>query len=253
MLMQRICRSTGLIVVFAMFAWLCLAAGAETHASEPAENQTGTDRGLIKLDEKGNVWLDNRDPKKRRVALKAKVVLREGVLEMLCCLKGTKEHESILAVDTKAYVIHTALVAAGAKPGTPVQFRPEYRPPTGQEVDVFLEWKGEEGKLERMRAQEWVRDMATGKAMTSPWVFAGSGFYRDPTTGERYYLAEEGDLICVANFLSATLDLSARSSQSSGELMFEPFVERIPKVGTPVTIYLEPVVEKKAPAAKASP
>lgn len=191
-----------------------------------------------------NVWLDTSG-NGRRVVLKGEVVLRRGALEMLVCLKGTKEHESILAVDTEARLVHAALIVAGAEEGQPVQFRPEFRPASGQAIDIILEWKDKQGKLQRARAQEWVRNFDTGKELSYPWVFAGSGFVTDPETGEKYYLADDGDLICVANFPSATLDLPIESSQSSGSLLFEAFAERIPPAETPVTIYLVPVRQEE--------
>src|SRR5262249_15519736 len=50
------------------------------------------------------------------------------------------------------------------------------------------------------------------RKMEADWVFAGSYFVTDEKTGEKFYQAESGDLICVANFASATLDLSVNSS-----------------------------------------
>lgn len=239
------CLLCGLTVLF------CAAVG-DADTPKSATKKTEPKDGLVKLDENGAVWLDNRDPKKRRVVLKAEVVLREGALEMLCCLKSTKEHESILAVPTKAIAIHAALIAAGAEPGRPVEFRPEYRPPTGQEIHVFVEWKNDKGELQRIPAQQWVRNVDTGKALAHPWVFAGSMLERDPATGRTYYYAEDGDVICVANFRSAMLDLAVRSSDANDELLFEAFTERIPKVGTPVTIYLEPVSKNSKKEANSS-
>jgi len=48
-------------------------------------------------------------------------------------------------------------------------------------------------------------------------------------------------LICVANFATATLDLSASSSAANDDLMFEAFTEKVPPIGTKVTIELIPV------------
>ena len=77
--------------------------------------------------------------------------------------------------------------------------------------------------------------------MKANWVFAGSGF-----TKENYYLAEDGDVICVANFPTATLDLAAKSSsQGNSNLLYEAYTERIPPRGTAVTIELIPVKKKK--------
>src|SRR5262249_5864571 len=58
----------------------------------------------------------------RRVIIVSNVCLREGQLEGLLCRTGTKGHEYILETPVDARDIHAALLAANAKPGTPVQF-----------------------------------------------------------------------------------------------------------------------------------
>ena len=90
------------------------------------------------------------------------------------------------------------------------------------------------------------------RKMNAKWVFAGSFFVTDEKTNEAYYQAESGDLICVANFATAMLDIASNSSATNDDLMFEAYTENVPPVGTPVTIELVPVFEKdpkpKAPA-----
>ena len=81
---------------------------------------------LIPLNKQHTVLLDRAGNK---LLLRAKVVLRDGILEMLCCPKQTKEHESILAVDAKAFIIHAGLLALGAKPGPG---KPGYVPNTSR-------------------------------------------------------------------------------------------------------------------------
>src|SRR5690606_33273226 len=55
------------------------------------------------------------------------------------------------------YVVHTALLALGAKSGAPVRYTPEYQAPTGQRIDIFVSWDGEGGKSHRVPAHSWVR------------------------------------------------------------------------------------------------
>ena len=45
-----------------------------------------------------------------------------------------------------------------------------------------------------------------------------------------------GDLICVSNFPTATLDLPIESSQSNEALLFEAFTGRVPPRGTQVDL-----------------
>ena len=79
------------------------------------------------------------------------------------------------------------------------------------------------------------------RPMNADWVFTGSGFHKDEETGQKYYLAESGDVICVANFASAMIDVALKSSSNgSSSLMFEAATQAIPELGTPVMIELIP-------------
>lgn len=193
--------------------------------------------GARRLDPQYDVWID---PERKAVIMDGFVSFREGPLEMFACTRGTKEHESIVSVHTKAFLVHAALLNIGAEPGRPVQFQPEFRPPAGQEIDIEVVWVDPEGERQSARAQDWVRDMRTGKALQHPWVFAGSGFWKDEQTGRSHYQAEAGDFICVSNFASAMLDIPVESTQANEGLAFEAFTERIPPLGTHVRLVLTP-------------
>ncbi len=199
-----------------------------------------------------DVWFDAEH---QRVVLQSGVCLREGPLELFACIhqwvddeykpgeklrRGTKEYESVVTINTTAKLVHAALLAAGAEEGDPATFDPVYRPATGSEVEVTLYWKDQAGQPQQAPAQQWIRNVKTGEAMTYPWVFAGSGFWADPDTGQKEYLAENGNLICVSNFSDAVLDLPIKSPQENSLLLFEAFTERIPPMGTVVTVVLTP-------------
>lgn len=258
----------------------------------------------VPLNRKQTVLLDRAG---KRLWLRTQVVLRDGILEMLVCKKQTKEHESILAIDAQAYLIHTGLLALGLEPGKPVQFVPEFRAPQGPIIDIYVTWIDQQGKRQRASAHDWIRtstrryyvhklpQLPAGltlpddgdlrydsklqelywygtmtaeerddllqrstdptyqkivktiyhesqpRQMQADWVFAGSGFFVDEQTGERYYQAESGDVICVANFSSATLDVAMRST-ATGEnaLLFEANPDAVPPLGTPVLVELLP-------------
>jgi hypothetical protein len=302
----------------------CLALGAESGTevapksakSKPAAvaDKPDADSKLQPLNKQGTVLLDLEG---KRLLLKSHVCLRKGSLELLCCLKQSKEHEAILSIDTKAYVVHTGLLAIGAEPGSPVQFEPEYKPASGQKIDVFVNWTDAKGKPHRVAAQEWIRYVtlrfyaeklpqlpdgvelaekldemrydpkegeliwygpmteevkkkylamskdknfqaciekfftrSQSRQMQANWVFSGSGYYVDEQTKKKFYRAEDGDLICVANFGSATIDVGAKSGNGAEELLFEAWTERIPEVGTPVVIELIPAKEEQAEDSK---
>jgi hypothetical protein len=196
-----------------------------------------------------NVWLEILPGDKRVVLIDAQVCLREPgmMLEHLLCKKMTKEHEAILHADIDAFFIHTALIAAKAEPGKPVQFVPSYKPAHGTVIRVWVQYKDKNGKTVAELGQKWIRNKQTKKELQYDWVFAGSRLEPDPVdrTKPGFYLANSGDVICIANFPSSMLDLPVANEKETTRLDFEPFTDRIPALKTPVTVILEPVLAKK--------
>jgi hypothetical protein len=182
----------------------------------------------------------------RRVRIETEVCLRKGMLEQLVTRKSLKEHEAILAADIDARHLHAALLAAGAKPGKTVQFRPKLVAPSGTPVKIFLEYKDKD-KLVRVPAQKWIRNIKTKEEFASDWVFAGSIFIPDPLDNKKlpYYGANDGDVITVCNFEGACLDVPFLSTKDNDDLDFEAFTDRIPALRTAVSVILVPVIEKK--------
>ena len=183
-----------------------------------------------------NLWFD---PKARRLILRARVVLREGPLEHLLCLKGTKEHEAILATTAAPQKIHAGLLLTGAETGHPVHFLPQFEPPTGSKISIELEWL-QDGKARRANAREWVFDETKKAPLAVDWVFAGSELVKDPVNKKPYYLADDGDLITVANFGSAILDLPFASTANDADRGFVARTDQIPPMGTFVTMIFKP-------------
>lgn len=186
-------------------------------------------------------WVNKKG---KQVVMVGQVVQRNAPLEMFVCQKHTKEHESVLMVDVDAIVVHAALLLIGAEAGHPVKYDPEYHAATGTPIEIKVIWKDAKGKIQKAKAQDWIKNVKTGKAMKHDWVFAGSAFWENKETGERIYLARDGEFICVSNFPNAMLDLPIKSSDAREAMMFQAWKERIPPLNTPVTIVLTPKVKK---------
>lgn len=258
------CRSAGVRIVGCWLAGVLLVvAGAAARAEDPpkeppadaksADPPAPSDAPLqepprepaklqpakewMPLTKDYDVWADM---KRKQVIVGGRICLRDGWLEMFACPQGTKEHESIVAVNSPARFVHGGLLACGATPGPPVQFSPVYKPAGGTVIEVEVMWIDAAGQEQRVRAQEWVKHAKTGQPLQYPWVFAGSGFWVDEEVGERFYLADGGEFICVSNFSTAMLDLPVESSDANDTLLFTAFTERIPPLGTPVFLILTP-------------
>lgn len=205
-------------------------AAADSFRPDPAWKEIGP-----------NLWFDREG---RKLILRARVALREGPLEHLLCLRGTKEHESILSTEAIPRQIHAGLLLTGAEPGHPVRFLPRFEPPAGTPIAIDLEWL-EGDKTRHADARQWVWDERGKRELDKDWVFAGSELIEDPQTKKPYYTADDGDLFTVANFANAILDLPIASTASDADRSYVAHTERIPPRGTMVTMILHP---RKPPA-----
>lgn len=125
-------------------------------------------------------------------------------------------------------------------------------PPRGDPVEVFLVFSDAAGKMVEHPIGEFVKradlaDQAGEKATTSrlpafpeTFVFAGSGL-RDVGRGPRQYLAaQSGNVISIVTFGDELLCLEGIQSRENGALQWRVNSEKLPKVGSPVTLRLRP-------------
>jgi hypothetical protein len=206
----------------------------------------------------------------RYVDLEATVCLDEGLLELVACTKGTKEHESIVAVEALPMHIHTALLVLGATNGHPAMRRPREPPatgwidipPEGDPIEVSLMLPDTDGQPVEHRISEFVApagldsDGAAGDGgdeagFPDAFVFAGSHL-RDNGDGPRTYLADEsGSVISIATFGDELLCLEGMHGQANDALLWQVNPDSLPPVGTKVTLRLR--VRKPIIAAPEDP
>ncbi|MDR3111243.1 MAG: YdjY domain-containing protein, partial [Planctomycetaceae bacterium] len=209
---------------------------------------------LVKLDPTSRVWVEKDDDGRKRVIVLGVVVLRDKPIELFACRRRSKEHESIVALNVKPNLIHAALLLTGAKPGKPVEFMPKFVPPSGEQIDVRVRWLDKDGKRQECPAADWIamanefdevkQDDGSVKkvkrTMNTHWVFTGSTTFKDDENVTHYVADETGEIIGTSNFVGSILDVPIESSDQNSTLMFEANTERIPSLGTPVTLVLEP-------------
>ena len=191
---------------------------------------------LKKLDKTSPIWCSSD---RKRVALGGEICLREGALEFFACKRNTKDYESIIALDTPPHLIHAALLAIGAKQGTPAKFDPVFVPPTGDAIEIEVRWFDERSGVKRkIRAQELISENESKETMRADWVFTGGLFGVDPD-GKRYYLANvTGEVFGVSNFPGSVLDVPFESPSDYSNLFYTPNTEKIPPIGTRVLLIL---------------
>ena len=214
-------------------------AAAEAERKKRAEPTIEIADNWTRLSKDREVWVDK---KTKQVMFAGHICLTAGQLEMFICPEGTKEHESIISSSALSSEIHMALLLIDCKPGKSSSWDPVYRPAHGPTIDATIKWRdAKSGKTKSIDAKQWIRDVDTKKAMAQRWIFGGSKFWKDPDTGEEVYYGDSGELICLSNFSTATIDVGVKSSQEASDgLLFEAFTENIPPIDTKVYTILTP-------------
>jgi hypothetical protein len=207
----------------------------------------------------------------RCVDVDGSVCLHRGTLELVACTKGTKEHESIVAIEAKPKHLHAALLLLGAKPGSPAtreQLGDQAErwfdvPPSGGPVDVFLVLKDSEGKLVEHPISDFIAPSAKrsgasssadkpAKFPTHTFLFAGSVLSGDGPGPRRYLSDESGNVISLSTFGDELLCLPAIHSQDAEALLWQVNSANLPAVGSNVTLRLRPQLLPAAKAAQAN-
>jgi len=86
------------------------------------------------------------------------VACPDCILEMALVPEGNREHETILRIRSKAFVIHAGLLALGMQPGKPAAFSPEFTAPSGPVISITAVWLDDQGRRQERPLQEWVRN-----------------------------------------------------------------------------------------------
>lgn len=194
-----------------------------------------------RLSPKHEIWVDFAA---KQVIAAGNICMTAGPLEMFACPRGTKEHESIVSLNALGSQIHTALLAMDVNPGHPVKWQDEYEAATGPVIHIDVVWS-QDGQQKKIKAQQMVLNIKTEQPMIENWVFGGSATFTDES-GETYYYGDAGELVCLSNFSTATMDVPVKSSDANEGLLFEANTKNIPEMNTKVYLVFKPeIVEKK--------
>ncbi len=259
----------------AFFVLVVVLFSSVSSGTEPASDQEPVPEKSAAKPARKNVKLPGLviNFQKRCVDIEATTCLDEGMLELIACTKGSKEHESIVAVDARPMHIHTALLLLGANNGNPAMSRAVHDqgtrwvhlPPRGDPVDVYLVFEDEDGQMVERAISDFVArsdkgsgvfavDEGTGREgdadedieFPKTFLFAGSHL-RDNGPGPRNYLADEsGNVISIATFGDELLCLPGMHAKANDALMWQVEAGRLPRVGSKVTLRLRP--RNKSPA-----
>ncbi len=252
--------AAGSSIIAGLLAVLAVALSAEEPPAPPAEAKLVKLPGMVIDRAKG--WVD----------LAATVCLDDGFLELVACTKGSKEHESIVVIDSRPVHVHTALLLLGATNGNPAMRKQVGKedprwvqlPPRGDPIAVSLLVPDAQGKqIERPISDFIVRAQGRGVALPGDegganvgltkaerrfpdtFLFAGSHLLEKPP-GPRQYLADlSGHVISIATFGDEVLCLPSVHSQANGALEWQVDTTHLPKLGSKITLRLRPRKKKQ--------
>lgn len=177
------------------------------------------------------------DWKHQIVEVDARVVLRQGPLELLACSPQTREHESIFVVTARPIHVFQAMGLIGLEAGRPVRYdEPADRllPAQGEPLDIRIRWEEKLGR-HTVSARKLLLTLPGGRPPESlHWVFAGSR-----RMGEGGFGADlDGTVICVVDFDTALISLRDLHSADNELLWLAANPDAIPPVGTLCTLLI---------------
>jgi hypothetical protein len=245
--------------VFVLFLFSCVGWGG----GQVPELSPGEEEALRKLNLPGI----KLNLKERCIDVNATVCLHEGLLELVACTKGSKEHESILSIAARPMHIHAAMLLIGAKPGTPAmrKARDEARTrwvsvePAGDPIGVSLVFPDSKGKPQEHPISKFISpaqpDEIGGvpikkKLETFPasFLFAGSHLVEDGPGPKKYVCEQSGNVISISTFGDELLCLPGIHGHQNDGLSWQVNPEGLPKIGKQVILRLRP--KAKAPHKK---
>ncbi len=184
-----------------------------------------------------------------RVEVDGVIIQNRAMLEFMAVVMGGKEHESIIAVTGNAEhggampkglagMINASILALGFQKGTPVRASRDGKvlPPEGETIYIYIEWRGEDGKTVRARAEDLVYNLEKKQPMgRGKWVYVGSRFERDYATSAVVYMADlTGDLVATYSWPNTIIDNV--TSEGADDIYYTCLTPRIPKIGTKVVL-----------------
>lgn len=215
-------------------------------AFEPAQTPGATSGAVSEKSRAGRTFapgitIDWDEPALR---VEAKVVLREGPLELFACSPQTREHESIIAVAARPLHIFQAMGLIGLESGSPPSYKEEseqWSRAHGEPLELRVEWRNG-GKVLSARPGEWMIEKKSGKPPEDlAWVFSGS------VVREKDHFAADSDgtVVCVVDFDSALISIPTRHSADDAELWLSANTQVIPPVGTACTLIIRSAYHPK--------
>jgi hypothetical protein len=166
------------------------------------------------------------------------VNMQKGLVEVFACAPQGKTHEAVVVLDCIPSGLHAGLLALDLEPGTPVEFgtADEYKPPTGDLVEIEIHWRDAQGVEQVAHAEDWVWDEKHKAPMQrAPWIFAGSFLQPVSGTSESVTFAADYVKSLATTYHDASSILENPEADGIDDTVYFSNDKAVPAVGTPIT------------------
>lgn len=168
-------------------------------------------------------------------------------LEMFVTAPDSREHESIVVASIKPSLLHAALLAAGAEPGSPIALREGKQVAAhGDRVQIFITTLDEEQPDDFIPIESWVIHRDTDETLDADLAWTGFVFAGSRLDKVGYAADRAGTLVSLTSFgdevIAPTWTLSNQADVD--EPVWIANRELVPKRGTPIRIRIEIIQEE---------
>ncbi|MBI3724291.1 hypothetical protein HY251_10125 [bacterium] len=185
--------------------------------------------------------------RERRIEVDGFTAMKQGPqLELLACGPGGKAYESLLFWNVNPKHLQFGLLSIGLTPTPQVKrFGQRKSLRKGERVVVEVEWKDENGKTVRRRAEDLLYDISRDGCMKhAGWIFTGSYMWDAPmppdgkTTKTIFMAQEMGTIAVTYHDPDAILDTPLR--EGGDNTLFVAWANRLPERATPIVAHIRP-------------
>lgn len=168
----------------------------------------------------------------REVTFSGWVNMQKGLVEVIACAPGGKDHESVLIADITPSYLNSALLLLGLERSPEVSYDLKNPNIVGPEIEIYVSWN-ENGEKVNVAAEELLYNVYTKEpAGKIKWIYVGS-FSR----GGRY-AADDAKSI-ITTYLDHTTIIENGSESGYNDELFEANPDVVPEKYTDVIITLK--------------
>lgn len=179
------------------------------------------------------------ESKNREIRIPTWLNMEAGLLEFLLVHEQGKIHESLLFTKVRASELLTVFhllkyqpLLDGRSSKTPLDVR--LRKLKKSQLKVEVEWKSG-CELRRLPIENWVENIKNHRSMTAnQWILSGSIVSEGKLAADR-----TGDLLAILVTEKALLNY--RGNGNNNDDVWQVFSNRVPRLGTPVTLIFSPL------------